>query len=90
MKCNKEYLGINQGKTLRLFLDNPKKLDLLFCEEISTAEDTKLEFSFKPNDATTNDFYRDEPYEYHAKLVKMLYYTCVGKKLHTNFLLKFF
>lgn len=61
------------------FLEHSKKLELLFCDEITTAEETKLEFTFKPNEATNNDFYKDEPYEYHAKLVKMLYYTCVGK-----------
>lgn len=81
MKCNETYLIDNQRKVLELFLDSPRKKELLFIVQdlnIATGHyETRMQF--EPRIDPDNRFYSDEPYRYHAKVLRMLTYACAGK-----------
>lgn len=80
MKCGDSYLVDNQRKILALFLEHPKKHDLLFTKTV-TENDGKLanELQFEPKINPEDRFYYDEPYRYHSKVLRMLCYSCAGK-----------
>ena len=90
MKCNDTYLVDNQRKILALFLDHPKKFDLLFCVPIASVDPRQEEMdgkkkimynelNFEPVVNLEDKFYQDEPYGYHSKMLRLLTYSCAGK-----------
>ena len=82
MKCgDKGYLLDNQRKILALFLDHPNRYDLLFFKPIVDSEGRVVtnELEFEPKINPEDRFYYDEPYRYHAKVLKLLCYSCAGK-----------
>jgi hypothetical protein len=81
MKCNDTYLLDNQRRVLELFLDHPRKLDLLYVtqEKVEASDQYELKMQFEPRVEHENRFYQDQPYKYHAKILRLMTYACAGK-----------
>jgi hypothetical protein len=81
MKCNDTFLLDNQRKVLQLFLDHPRKAELLYVtqEASQTSGESETRMLLQAKQDTENRFYYDEPYRYHAKILRLFTYACAGK-----------
>lgn len=71
-RAEDEFIINNQKHVLNLFLDNDNKYEVLFLKESDSYQSEIFDFVGDPS--------RDEPYDYHAKLIEVLAFTTIGKE----------
>ena len=80
LKCNEQFIFVNQRGMLNKLVEGQTRRNyLLYCKAVEVSGVARIVFEERVKTDSENRFYRDEPYAYHAKVLKLICFICIGK-----------